>query len=157
MRNVSQRTAVITLVVVIVAGIASVAWAAWSVTGKAKVTATAATVTALQATATPQSKLYPGAKAKILVSISNPNEFAIEVQSFTSGAAVQVDESHAAGCPGGSVVVIDKNALQLRVDGGKTEQFTVPDAVMMLDEAPQACQGASFVITLALAGVSLPD
>ncbi|HTF09290.1 MAG TPA: hypothetical protein VK659_14065 [Asanoa sp.] len=140
------------------AGIASVAWAAWSVTGNAKATATAASVTALQATATPQSSLYPGAKAAILVSVTNPNEFAIEVQSFTSGAAVQVDAKHLAdGCTASSVVVLDKSALKLRVDGGDTEPFTVPDAVMMIDQAPQACQGASFVITLALAGVSLPD
>jgi hypothetical protein len=156
MRNVSQRTAVITLVVVIVAGIASVAWAAWSVTGNAKATATAASVTALQATATPQSNLYPGAKAAIEVSVTNPNEFAIEVQSFTSGAAVQVDGDHD-GCDADNVVVLNKNALKLRVDGDGTEQFTVPEAVMMIEDAPQACQGASFVITLALAGVSLPD
>ncbi len=38
------------------------------------------------------------------------------------------------------------------------KQFTVPDAVAMVYRAPrEACQGASFEITLALAGVSLPD
>ena len=158
MRNVSQRTAVITLVAVIVAGIASVAWAAWSVTGNATGTATAGSVTALQAKATPQSDLYPGAKATILVSVTNPNDFAVEVQSFTSGAAVQVDAEHLAmGCAASSVVVIDQNALKQRVDAGETEQFTVPNAVAMNKSAPEACQGASFEITLALAGVTLPD
>ncbi|WP_179266414.1 hypothetical protein [Asanoa hainanensis] len=154
----SQRTAVITLVAVIVAGIASVAWAAWSVTGTATGTAKAGSVTALQAKAAPQSDLYPGAKATIVVSVTNPNDFAVEVQSFTSGAAVQVDAEHLAdGCTASSVVVIDQNALAQRVDAGDTEQFTVPDAVVMKKNAPEACQGASFEITLALAGVTLPD
>jgi hypothetical protein len=158
MRNVSQRTAVITLVAVIVAGIASVAWAAWSVTGNVEATATAAEVTALRATATPQSSLYPGAKAEILVSVTNPNDFAIEVQSFASGAAIKVDDQHLkAGCGPDSVVVVGKNALKQRVDARQTKEFTVADAVVMVEKAPQACQGASFGITLALAGVSRPD
>ncbi|GIF53380.1 hypothetical protein DFJ67_2749 [Asanoa ferruginea] len=160
MRNISQRTAVITLVVVIVAGIASVAWAAWSVTGNATATVTASEVTALQATATPTGHLFPGGSAAIEVSVTNPNDFAVEVQSFSKDPRVTVDAAHAkAGCTAASVrLKPTKTAIAQRVDGdGGTKSFVVEDAVEMLDNAPQSCQGASFEITLALAGVSLPD
>jgi len=92
------------------------------------------------------------------VTVENPNDFAVEVQSFAPGAAVKVDTAHRAkGCAADNVVVVGKQDLRQRVDGGKAQQFTVDAAVVMLDKAPQACQGASFEITLALAGVSLPD
>jgi len=154
----SQRTAVIMLVGVIVAGIASVAWAAWKVTGDATGTARAAEVTALRATATPKSSLYPGGRSDIVVRVRNPNEFAVEVQSFASDTDVTVDAAHAAaGCQAGNVTVVPTNNLGHRVEPRGEHTFTVQDAVHMAAAAPQACQGATFQITLALAGVSLPD
>ncbi|MEV0717378.1 hypothetical protein [Asanoa sp. NPDC050611] len=159
MRNMSQRTAVITLVAVIVAGIASVAWAAWSVTGTGTATVSAAEVTALQATARPTGSLFPGGSADIEVSVTNPNEFAIEVQSFASDPRIVVDEAHAGGCAAAHVKLkANKKPISERVEAdGGTQTFVVKDAVEMAYNAPQACQGASFEITLALAGVGLPD
>jgi uncharacterized protein (DUF58 family) len=160
MRNMSQRTAVITLVAVIVAGIASVAWAAWSVTGTGTATVSAAEVTALQATARPTGRLFPGGTADIEVSVTNPNEFAVEVQSFAQDPRVVVDQAHAmAGCAAGNVrLKATKKPIGQRVEAdGGTQTFVVEDAVEMLYNAPEACQGASFEIALALAGVGLPD
>lgn len=159
MRNMSQRTAIITLVAVIVTGIASVAWAAWSVTGQGTATVSAAEVTALRATARPTGSLFPGGTAAIEISVTNPNEFAVEVQSFSQDPEIVVDDAHAKGCPAGNVrLKATKTPIGKRVeaDGGK-QTFVVADAVEMVYNAPEACQGASFEITLALAGVGLPD
>ncbi|MEV4538778.1 hypothetical protein AB0J82_33895 [Asanoa sp. NPDC049518] len=159
MRNMSQRTAIITLVAVIVTGIASVAWAAWSVTGQGTATVTAAEVTALQATARPTGSLFPGGTADIEISVTNPNEFAVEVQSFAQATDIVVDAAHAAGCPAGNVrLKATKKPIGERIeaDGGR-ETFVVEDAVEMVYNAPESCMGASFEITLALAGVGLPD
>ncbi|GIF70727.1 hypothetical protein [Asanoa siamensis] len=158
MRNMSQRTAIITLVAVIVTGVASVAWAAWSVTGSGTATVSAAEVTALQATAKPTGSLFPGGTAHIEVSVTNPNEFAIEVQSFAPAPEIVVDPEHAAaGCSSGNVKLKSAKKLAQRVEADGRQTFVVEDAVEMVYNAPEACQGASFEITLALAGVGLPD
>jgi hypothetical protein len=157
MRQMSQRTAVVTLVGVIVAAVASVAWAAWSVTGTASVTAKAAEVYALTAEAAPSGPLLPGLTSDITVTVENSNDFAVEVRSFSAAEQVKVDPTHAEGCSPLNVKVIPKSGLDERVEANDTHRFTVEASVQMLDNAPPACQGASFDISLALAGVTLPD
>jgi hypothetical protein len=153
----SQRAAIITLVGVVVAGIASVAWAAWSVTGTARVTATAANVYALTAEAAPTGPLVPGVPSGITVTVDNENEFPVEVQSFSAADSVTVDAAHAKGCSPLNVRVIPRSGLSERVEAKDTQKFTVDASVEMRDNAPEACQGASFDISLALAGVTVPD
>src|SRR5918995_4514355 len=105
MRNMSQRAAVITLIGVVVASVASVAFAAWTVTGSGSGSVKAASVTALNASAAPTSPLFPGSTAGITVTVTNKNPFAVEVQSFTAGKGVTVDDGHAGDCDGSNVVV----------------------------------------------------
>jgi hypothetical protein len=142
---------------VVVAGIASVAWAAWSVTGTATGTASAAKVTALTAQAAPSSPLFPGGEADIVITVDNENDFPVEVQSFSAADKVTVDDAHADGCSPLNVKVIPKSGLSERIEANDTHRFTVPASVEMLDGAPEACQGATFALSLALAGVTLPD
>jgi hypothetical protein len=157
MRNMSQRAAVITLIGVVVASVASVAFAAWTVTGSGSGSVKAASVTALNASAAPTSPLFPGSTTGITVTVTNKNPFAVEVQSFTAGKGVTVDDDHADDCDGSNVVVLNKSGLTQRVDPGDTTAFTVEASVSMSNDAPAGCQGASFEISLALAGISLPD
>jgi hypothetical protein len=157
MRQMSQRTAVVMLVGVVIAAVASVAWAAWSVTGTGTGTVQAAKVTALTAKAEPTEPLLPGATANITITVDNENDFAVEVQSFSAADKVTVDGAHDEGCSPLNVRVIPKSGLNERVDANDTHKFTVEASVEMLEDAPPACQGASFGISLALAGVTLPD
>ena len=153
----SQRAAVITLIGVVIASVASVAFAAWRVTGSGSGSVRAAEVAALNAEAAPLSPLFPGSTAGITVTVTNKNPFAVEVQSLTAGKGVSVDRAHADGCDGDFVVVLTKSGLRERVEPGDTHSFTVADSVSMSNDAPAACQGAAFEISLALAGISLPD
>jgi hypothetical protein len=157
MRHMSQRAAVLTLVGVVVAGIASVALAAWSVTGTGTGTVRTAEVFALTADAEPTTALFPGATASITITVDNENDFAVEVQSFTAAEKVTVDPAHAQGCSPLNVKVVPQKGLEERVEANDTHKFTVEGSVEMLETAPEACQGASFGISLALAGVTLPD
>jgi hypothetical protein len=156
-RHMSHRAAVVTLIGVVVVSVASVAFAAWTVTGSGSGSVKAATVTALNASAEPTSPLFPGSTADITVTVTNKNPFPVEVQSFTAGKGVTVDRAHADGCDGSNVVVLNKSGLRHRIDAGDTRAFTVEASVSMSNDAPAACQGASFEISLALAGISLPD
>jgi hypothetical protein len=157
MRHMSQRAAIVTLVGVVVTGIASVAWAAWTVTGTGSGTLRTAEVFALTAEAEPSTALFPGGVASIVVTVDNPNDFAVEVQSFTAAKKVTVDPAHAEGCSPLNVVVVPQKGLTERIEANDTHKFTVEGSVEMKENAPEACQGATFGISLALAGVTLPD
>jgi hypothetical protein len=153
----SQRSAVITLIGVVVVSIATVAFAAWQVTGTGSGSVRAAEVTALTASASPTSPLFPGSTADITIQVTNKNSFPVEIQSFTAGKGVTVDLEHAKECAGANVAVLGRSGLSHRVGAGDTVEFTVADSVSMTDTAPAACQGASFEISLSLAGITLPD
>jgi hypothetical protein len=157
MRQMSQRAAIVTLVGVVVAAVASVAWAAWTVTGTGTGTVRTAEVLALTAEAEPSTALFPGGTADITVTVDNPNDFAVEVQSFMAANRVIVDPAHAEGCSPLNVVVVPRTGLAERVAANDTHRFTVESSVEMHENAPEACQGATFGISLALAGVTLPD
>lgn len=88
--------------------------------------------------------LYPGATKQLVLTVSNPNNFAIKVTSLkvtTAGASTP-------GCTASSVVT-DSLATPLVVDKDGTATTNV--AIRMASDTPNACQGATF--TLVYSGI----
>jgi len=135
----------------VVAG-AGLAWANWSGnatgTGNAKAR-TAATVTITAATGA--DDLYPGAQGDIDFTLSNNNPYPVTFTEWT--ATTIVTSPNAAGCPSSNVTVNDTGSISIPVAAGASNlAASIDDVVTMLYTAPDACQGQTFAITLALTG-----
>jgi hypothetical protein len=89
--------------------------------------------------------LYPGGSAPLVLSVSNPNPFAIEVTSLT----VSVGNA-GAGCPAANLAVTPFTGT-LAVAGRATAAVTL--FATMSHGAPDACQGAVFSLRYAATAV----
>ena len=80
MRKMTKRSAIISGVAVAAIGVGATAWAAgWGVTGSGTGSAKASELKNLAATATLADNIYPGAKTKITLSVTNPNDFPVKL------------------------------------------------------------------------------
>jgi hypothetical protein len=100
--------------------------------------------------------LYPGGTGEVDATISNPNSFQVRVNSLVlGGAGIAVDGSHS-GC--------DTSALHFTSQNNAGAGWTVPPKVGAVDgtldvrldgaismdgSAANACQGATFTVSLA--------
>jgi hypothetical protein len=83
--------------------------------------------------------------------VTNPNKFPVKITGVTVGA-VTVDK---ADCAASNVVVADPaGLLPFTVPAKQTVKGSVPDAISMIPNAADACQGAKFTVALTLAGES---
>ena len=153
---ISMKKAIIGAVVTtgVVAG-AGLAWANWSGnasgTGNAKArTAQVVTITA----ATGADDLYPGyTLGDIDFTLSNTNPYPITFTGW-SGTSLSSDK---AGCAASNVTLNSSGAISIAVPAGASNQAaSIDDVVTMIYGAPDACQGATFTITLALTGAQTP-
>jgi hypothetical protein len=141
MRN---RARIITTAGIAVAVIgAGVAWAAWSSSGSGSghVTST----TSIDSTISPgdgSAALYPGAVASYTVTIDNPNDYPVKVDSISAGASDEVN-----GCTAGSVVseaVTAPGSPSIEPHGKRAYSITV----RMVADPSDACKGQTFTLPL---------
>jgi hypothetical protein len=158
-RRVLRRLGLATGAALVVASGAA-SWQAWAWFGgrgeaqaAAEVGTMGAPTLAAVATLDGVTPLAPGGVGDLVVAVHNPNPFPIEVVSLTLADAAVVT-SDAAGCAG-AVVSLAQPVLAL--DPGPTAAadgdtvVRVVAAVRMADDAPSACQGASFTVPVAVA------
>ena len=124
---------------------AGVAFAAWTSTGTGTATATADSAKSLQVTTSPVTGLYPTGSVTVPVTVSNPNPYkvALSALEFTG---VTTDKT---GCSAGTVTGTDLSGLAgaanvIAPSGSLTKNVTVT----MSNAAENACQGASFNLTV---------
>jgi hypothetical protein len=86
------------------------------------------------------SGLYPGAQKQLNLSVSNPNNFAINVTSLT----VTVGSPGVVGCAQSNVAVTNFSG-SLIVAKNATVTKSLP--INMLSSAPDQCRGATFPLT----------
>ena len=149
----TRRGAAITVLVVMVFT-AGIAFAAWTATGAGSGYAKATTpgpLTTVDASATVAATLYPGATGDALISIDNPNPYAVVVTDVTGSGAIS---SSNGACNVVSVTFTDQTGLTLNVPGGATVDFPLTGAVQMSGAANDNCQGAVFTIPVTLSGMS---
>ena len=146
MRKISKRTAVVLGIagVVVVTG---VAYAAWTSTGAGSGSVTSTTVQASvissDSTGTP---LYPGAAKTFTVKITNPNAYAVVVNTISTGSSDAVN-----GCAAGSVLSDAFSATSPNpvVLAGATGTYTL--TAHMIADPSNACQGQTFTLPLTAA------
>lgn len=131
-------------VVVAPTGPAQAYWTAGSSTATGQATSTVGPT--ITATAAPATGLYPGATVPLTVTVSNPGDRAVALQS----AVLDPVTSGTTGCAA-SVTATAPLAASLPTvpAGGST---TVDVTLRMASTAPDTCQGASFAVTAHLTG-----
>ena len=138
----------------------SLAFSYWRAAGTGTAAATATTTAAVViAPATAGAGLYPGGQADVLLTLANPNPFAVRVGTLSldtsrGTAGFAVDAGHS-GC--------DVSVLSLSMRTGPwpvgprvgtidgSTSVTLSDALTMTTTASSVCQGATFTVYL-LAG-----
>jgi hypothetical protein len=161
MRNVNRRTKVILAVcaVAAVAVNAGAAWAYWRITGSGTGAAKAGAVIelTLKGTSDDRKPLYPGGTSNLTVTVTNENNFPIEVTSVSAGSAkATADEAHREGGCQTTGVVVSKEVHQVSwvVQRNTIGVFTLPDGIKMTNQSDSTCQGATFTIGVKATAVS---
>lgn len=170
MRKSVKRGIVLGAVLAVTAG-AGAAWAAWTVYGTGNAYAQADKVVALElVAATTDATLYPGATGDAVIKVKNPNRFPVAVTNVTWKPSDGVRSSGGIGfcsntgvsfgdfstSPMGSNGMLAGARLmaaaggQLKVGGGETVQFTLSNAVRMINNVDNGCQGATFSIPVSV-------
>jgi hypothetical protein len=135
------------------AAVARTSWAYFTSPGTGTGTAAAGTTRPVTLTpAAPTTDLYPGASADVALTVSNPNDGAIVIQSLALDTSrgtngLDVDAGHS-GC--------DVSALTFTGAAGNwtipahASAFAIdlPGAVSLSTSAADACQGATFSVYL---------
>ena len=132
---------------------AGTAYAFWSGTGAgsgsaAAGTMQAVTVDALVASDNPKAALYPGGSADIVLRLTNPNPYSVQVYSVTGNGPVTADTAHP-GCTTTGVSFTGTAAPltpATYVAANSSALITLPGAATMDTTSLAACQGATFSV-----------
>jgi hypothetical protein len=133
---------------------AGIAFAAWTASGDGEGYAQATTaqpLTTVDVSADTVATLYPGATGDVALSISNPNDYAVQVTDVARNDAIAADNVN---CNAGSVTFEDQSGLTLDVPANGSAVFTLSGSVSMDGTANDDCQGAVFTIPVTLTGSS---
>lgn len=144
MRKISKRTAVVlgAAGVVLVAG---VAYAAWTSTGSG--TGSVASTTSASSTISPAgggALLYPGGGTDFTVTVNNPNDYPVKVDSISAGSSNTVN-----GCAAGTVTSPAVAAPSGTIAAHGTGTYTLH--ATMSATATDECKSQPFVLPLTAA------
>ncbi|MBL7257129.1 hypothetical protein [Paractinoplanes lichenicola] len=166
MRKSTKRVAVI-LTTLAVTGAASAAWASWLANGEGNAYAQAETAQELVISeATTSATLYPGATGDAFIKIENPNKYPVEVTTIkwdpSDGAKgvggkgtcnnTGVYFGDFSGGPVGTNGLL--GGLKLDLGAGETKTFTLKNAVRMINNSEDGCQGATISLPVKVTGAS---
>jgi hypothetical protein len=154
----TRKTLLAALAAVIVAlALSSVAIAYYSSTGQGSSSASVGSPDPLTIAArTPTgSLLYPGASAEVDATVSNPNPFRVRINSLVlGGGGIAADPGHS-GCDTSALHFTSQsnggNGWDVPAKVGTTDgtlDVALPGAIAMDTTAANACQGATFTISL---------
>lgn len=130
---------------------AGTAYAYWNTAGAgtgsaAAATMQAVTVDALVAGDNPKSTLVPGGTADVVLRLTNPNPYAVQVYSVTANGPATADAAHP-GCTttgvsfAGSAAPLSPATF---VAANSSTLLTLPGSAAMDTTSLAACQGATF-------------
>lgn len=138
---------------------AGAAWAYWRLDGNGSGVAVAGSAVELrlQGESDDNKPLYPGGTTNMTVTVTNQNDFPIQITSVSPGdGKVTADSAHRnAGCRTPGVAIVD-DVLKVTwtVPKNTIGVFTVPDGLTMNNSSDSACQGATFTIPVRASAVS---
>jgi hypothetical protein len=97
--------------------------------------------------------LYPGGTGNVLVSVTNPNPFAVTITSIAGAGAVTSNAGAACDASTG-VSFTDQTGLSLALGAGATSTFTLAGKAAMSNASVSSCQGAIFTIPVTVSATS---
>jgi hypothetical protein len=130
-----------------------IAFAAWVAGGTGQGTAKAGVAQPLTVSGgTPTNLLYPGGTGDVAATITNPNAYPVRVTGISGNGAITSDKP---GCDSPSHgVTFTNQSGAWDVPGKGNLGVVLVGAVTMSTDSPDACQGASFSIPLAVVGAA---
>jgi hypothetical protein len=137
-----------------------VAYAAWTSSGAGSGTIAARSASAvLVGDGAVVNTLYPTGKGDLVVTVQNPNDYAVNVTSLSQGALssgsatpAAVTDNHS-GCTA-TTVTYTPPTVNFVVGPHATYTATLTGAVSMSNAAEDLCQGATFTVPVIAAGSS---
>lgn len=149
MRTITRRSSAVAATTVGLIGL-GIAFAAWTTDGEGQGQATAGEATPLTVKVTNVSGLYPTGTVTVPFTVTNTNEYAVSL-SRASLKAITVDQQHA-GCDPSVVTGEDVTVTDVVAAGATSVARSFP--LTMSNAAVDACQGATFTVTLQVRGLS---
>lgn len=101
----------------------------------------------------PASALVPGGTADVVLRVTNPNPYPVQVYSVTNNGAATVNDAHPACITTGVTFVDPPSPLSpaISVAANSSTLVTLPGAASMDATSQSACQGATFHLPVTLA------
>ncbi len=155
MRKLLKRFGVFGAITLALMGV-GVAFAAWTATGGGSgytQATTAQALTTVDVSANTADQLYPGGDGDVILRISNPNPYGVDVTSITGSGAIL---SGIAACDASNGVTFTNQSGTWHVNAGSTTDVTLTNAAHMSNASVDACQGATFTVPVSLSGLSNP-
>ena len=129
-------------------------WAVGSDPGAGYSRAKAATnLTLNDVSASTVADLYPGGTGNVLVSVTNPNPFAVTITSIAGAGAITSNAGAACDASTG-VSFTNQTGLSLALGAGATQTFTLAGKAAMSNASATTCQGAIFTIPVTVTATS---
>jgi hypothetical protein len=162
MRKFARKSRIAAAAVTLaVMGVAGLVYAAWLATGTGSGSAkakTAQALTTVDVSASTTATLYPGASGDVVIKVSNPNPYPIQVTGVSGNGAVTADSGHStcgsdAQHPTG-VSFTNQSSLAINVAANSSTQATLTGAASMTNSSDDSCQGATFTVPVTLSGNS---
>ena len=159
MRKITKRSAAVIAASALAVGGAGAAWAAWNLTGSGSTSAKASTAQNLTIDSVQVVGLSPGNKSDIKFTAKNPNAFPVQITGITitgvhSGTAATCADTNVAALNFDQPAPADLTVTAAAGAVPGLKDITVPDAVKMIADAANGCQGAVFSVDLHLDAVS---
>jgi len=120
--------------------------------GSGSGSATAATVQAVTASGAVVSNLIPdGVSHDVTLTVTNPNAFAVELESVIGNGTILPDSPDHSGCGPTGVTFADQTGLSQAIPGGSVPTpVTLNNAARMNNTSGDGCQGATFTIPVTI-------
>jgi hypothetical protein len=113
------------------------------------VSGTDPSVTVMSAIGTVASKLYPGARSDLIVTLDNPNNYSVTITSVVGNGAVTASGG-IGPCATTGVSVPVLTGLQVIVAAGNNVSVAIPNGVSMDTTSDSGCQNATFQIPVTI-------
>lgn len=151
------KVAVLTGVLSLAIG-AGTAYAYWITDGSGSGSAAAGTmqtvtVDALVPGDTPATTLIPGGTADVVLRVTNPNPYSVQVYSVTNNGTPTADNAHPSCATTGVTFASSPGPLSpgVSIAANSSALVTLPGAASMDATSQSACQGATFHLPVSLA------
>ena len=149
----NRRALVLGISTAVLLGLGSgAAFAYWRTTGAGSGSATTGTVqsvTVLAASGTPASLLVPGGSAELLLTISNPNAYAVTLAGITQNGSLTVSGGSGCTAANSGVAVAAQTGLTVSIPAA-TNTVVVLAGIQMTAASDSGCQSADFRVPVTL-------